>query len=162
MSEVSPILLARYAEDQERLRELLAAKPQLDVFEAAAVADTERLRELLDESPGRALAWSTDGFTPLHLAAYFGHVDGVRLLLERGADVAEVSRNDLAVQPLNSAAASREAGARVEVARLLLDAGANPNSEVEGGFRPLDAAAANGDDALVTLLRERGGLSGRC
>ena len=156
MSDVSPILEARYRGDEERLRELLAAEPELDVFEAAAVGATSRLAELLDAQPARAGAWSVDGFTPLHLAAYFGHAECVRLLLERGADVAEPARNDLGVQPLNSAAASQAAGARLDVARLLLDAGADPNAELPGGFRPLDAAEQNGDAALVELLRERG------
>jgi ankyrin repeat protein len=156
VSDVSPILEARYRGDEERLRERLAADPELDVFEAAAVGATGRLEELLDGDPHLVGAWSVDGFTPLHLAAYFGHVDGVRLLLERGADVAEPARNDLGVQPLNSAAASQAAGARVAVARLLLDAGADPNAELRGGFRALDAAEQNEDAELAGLLRERG------
>ena len=158
MTEVSAILLARYADDEAELAQLLRDDPELDVFEAAAVGRTDRLRALLEADPGLAAAWSADGFTALHLAAYFGHVEGVRLLLERGADVGAVARNDLGVQPLNSAAASREP-ARFEVATLLLDAGADPNGELEGGFRPVDAAAQIGDEALVALLRERGGTS---
>ena len=126
----------------------------------AAVGRTRGCEELLDADTKLVALWSADGFTPLHLAAYFGHVDGVRLLLERGADVDAVARNALAVQPLNSAAASRELDARVEVARLLLDAGADPNGEL-----PRAASARstrrmqNGDEELVALLRERGGLS---
>jgi uncharacterized protein len=157
MTEVSRILQARYADREDELAELLAGDPELDVFEAAAVGRTDRLRELLDAGPPCVGAWSADGFTPLHLAAYFGHADGVRLLLQRGADVAAVARNPLAVQPLNSACASREAAPRVPIARLLLDAGADPNAESEGaGVRPLDAAVANGDEELAELLRERG------
>jgi ankyrin repeat protein len=158
MTDVSPILLARYVDDEAELARLLAGDPELDVFEAAAVGRTSRLRELLEADPGLVDVWAADGFTALHLAAYFGNVDGVRLLLERGADVSAVSRNELAVQPLNSTAASREPE-RVEVARLLLDAGADPNGELESGFRPLDAALQNGDEELAALLRERGGLS---
>jgi ankyrin repeat protein len=158
VTDVPPILRARYVDDEAELARLLAFDPELDVFEAAAVGRPSRLRELLDADPELVHAWSTDGFTALHLAAYFGNVDGVRLLLERGADHAAVSRNELGVQPLNSAAASREPE-RVEVARLLLDAGADPNGELESGFRPLDAAEQTGDEALVALLRERGGVS---
>jgi uncharacterized protein len=59
------------------------------------------------------------------------------------------------VQPLHSAAA---VGAN-ETARLLLDAGADPNARQEGGFRPIDAAAQNGNDELYDLLVERGAES---
>jgi hypothetical protein len=156
---VSPILQARYEGREDDLAALLAAGPELDVFEAAAVGATERLGELVVAEPGLVAAWAADGFTPLHLAAYFGHVEGVRLLLAAGAEVGAVARNDLGVQPLNSAAASQVAGARVAVARLLLDAGADSNAELAGGFRPLDAAVQNGDEELAALLRERGGTA---
>ena len=74
------------------------------------------------------------------------------MLLEHGADVAAVSRNDLAVQPLNSAAAGR----RLDVVEALLDAGADPNARSHAGFAPLHAAAEHGDRELVERLLERG------
>jgi len=43
------------------------------------------LTELLAEDPELVDAMSGDGFTPLHLAAFFGQADAVRLLLARGA-----------------------------------------------------------------------------
>ena len=159
MADVSPILRARYEGRDDDLAALLAQDPELDVFEAAAVGRTDRLRELLDADPRLVAAWSPDGFTPLHLAAYFGQVDAVRVLLGRDAAHDAVARNELAVQPLNSAAASQVAEARVAVARRLLDAGADPNAQLTGGFRPLDAALQNGDDELAALLRERGGTA---
>jgi uncharacterized protein len=99
VSEPSPILRARYADDLESLERLLAEDNELDVFEAAAVGRTERVRELLDGDPTLVGAWSADGFTPLHLAAYFGHVDSVRLLLEHGAKVAALRVTRCACSP---------------------------------------------------------------
>lgn len=158
---LSVVLHAQYVGRRELVDVLLDANPPLDVFDAAAVGRTRGLAELLDADANAARRWSHDGFTPLHLAAFFGQADAVRLLLEHGADVRAVSRNPLAVEPLNSAAASPVAGERAEIARLLLDAGADPNAELEGGFRPLDAARQNGDEKLEELLRERGAAPGR-
>ena len=71
---MSELLQAIYRGDRARADELLAGDPELDVFEAAAVGRTERLRELLDEDPSLANAWAEDGFQPLGLASFFGHV----------------------------------------------------------------------------------------
>lgn len=149
---VSVLLQARYRFQLEIVDALLAAAPDLDVFETAALGQTERLRELLDADSALAHAWSADGFTPLHLAAFFGHEQGARLLLERGADPQAVARNPLRVQPLHSAAA----GSHAEIVGALLEAGADPNARQEGGFVPLHAAGQNGDAETARLLLAHG------
>src|SRR5215218_10241652 len=106
---MSDLLQAVYRGDQARVDELLAADPELDVFEAAAVGQADRMRELLDEGPGLANAWAEDGFQPLGLACFFGHLEAARLLVERGAEVDSASRNDFKVMPLHSAAATGDA-----------------------------------------------------
>jgi ankyrin repeat protein len=45
---------------------------------------------------------------------------------------------------------------RIDVARQLLDAGADPNLAADEAFTALFAAAVRGDDAMVDLLLERG------
>ena len=45
------------------------------MFEAATFGDLDRLTELLAEDPELVDAISGDGFTPLHLAAFFGQSD---------------------------------------------------------------------------------------
>src|SRR5438034_11641524 len=134
---MSELLQAVYRGDQARADELLAADPELDVFEAAAVGRTERLRELIDEDPALANAWADDGFQPLGLASFFGHVEAVRLLVERGAEVNSASRNQMKVRPLHSAAATEDPDARYEIARILLEAGADPNARQQDDFTPL-------------------------
>ena len=102
--------------------------------------------------PGAAADWSPDGFTALHLAAFFGRETVAATLLEHGADVNAVARNPLRVQPLHSAAAA----GHTPVARLLLEYGADPNARQEGGFVPLHAAAQAGNDELYELLLASG------
>jgi ankyrin repeat protein len=129
------------------------------VFEAAALGRTDRLRELLDEDPSRANAFGADGFHPLGLACFFGHVDSARVLLERGADVNALSRNDrIQTAAIHAAAASeaKDEAARYELVKLALDHGADPNLPQGGGFRAIDAARQNGDERVEQLLLERG------
>ena len=153
---MSELLQAMYRGDQARAAELLAANPELDVFEASAVGRAERLRELLDEDPSLANAWADDGFQPLGLASFFGHVEAARLLVERGAEVGSGSRNDMKVMPLHSAVATGDPEARYELAKLLLEHGADPNACQQDDFTPLMAADQLGDDRLRELLVEHG------
>jgi ankyrin repeat protein len=121
-------------------------------FEATALGYIDRLRERLDEDPKRAVAWSTDGFTALHFAAFFGKAEAARTLIDAGAMIDAVSGNDMRVQPLHSAAAGRHH----EVCRVLIAAGADVNATQRHGFTALHAAAQHGDDELVELLLSAG------
>jgi uncharacterized protein len=151
-SPQSELLEALYRGDRDTVEAALAERPDLTIFEAAAVGESERVRELLSVRPDSAGDWSPDGFTALHLAAFFGRETVAALLLERGADVSAVARNPLHVQPLHSAAA----GGHTAVARLLLEHGADPDARQEGGFVPLHAAAQAGNDELYELLLASG------
>jgi ankyrin repeat protein len=153
---MSELLRAIYRGDQAKADELLAGDPELDVFEAAAVGRTERLRELLDDDPSLANALADDGFQPLGLASFFGHVDAARLLIERGAEVNSASRNDFKVMPLHSAVADKDPETSYELAKLLLEHGADPNARQQDDFTPLMAADQNDDERLRALLVEHG------
>lgn len=148
---LSAVLAALYCREEDILTALLDRRPPLDLFESAALGRHDLLAELLD-SGDEVAAWSADGFSPLHLASFFGRTATVRLLLERGAPVDRPSRNGMKVTPLHSAAAGHHAG----IAALLLAAGADPNAKQQGGFVPLHAAAQNGDAALVRALLDHG------
>ena len=111
---------------------LLAVDPELDVFEASTLGYVDRLRERLEEDPAGRRAYSPDGFTPLHLAAFFGKHEVARILLDAGASVAAYTTNDLANQPLHAAAAGRQ----IELSRELVAAGADVNATQHGGYTP--------------------------
>lgn len=153
---MSELLQAIYRGDQARVDELLGADPELDVFEAAAVGRTERLSDLLDEDPSLASAWAEDGFQPLGLASFFGQLDAARFLVERGAEVNSASRNDFEVMPLHSAAATGDPDVRYELAKLLLEHGADPNARQQDDLTPLMAADQHEDERLRLLLVEHG------
>jgi ankyrin repeat protein len=152
VAEVSPLLQAVYSGDHVRVESLLVEAPELDIFEASALGRTERVAELLGNDPKLVRAWSPDGFTALHLAAFFSRPETALLLLERGAEVDPVARNPMRVTPLHSAAAARN----TETARDLLERGADPNARQQGGFTPVHAAAQNADDELYELLIAHG------
>lgn len=149
---ISAVRAALYAQRQDLADVLLAADPPLDVFDAAAVGDVARLTQLLDADPDQVGAWSGDGFTPLHLAAFFDRGDAVRLLLDRGADVHATARNDMRVQALHSAVAAQS----TEIVAALLVAGADPNARQQGDYTPYMAAVEHDNAGLMRLLQDHG------
>ena len=126
----------------------------LDFFEACAVGDLARAKALYAVDGTLVDAFTSDGFTGLHYAAFFGQPAIAEWLLARRANPNAIARNPMQVQPLHSATAARQ----LEIAELLLKAGADPNAEQEGGFTPLDAALQNRDSAMEKLLRQHGAL----
>ena len=149
---VSALLFARYRNRLDVVDVLLAAGPPVDVFDAAGLGLVDQLATVLDERPQLVEATAVDGFTPLQLAAFFGHPEAVRLLLDRGANVGTVSANPSQLQALHSAVA----GGNPQVVAVLLDAGADPDARQQRGFTPLMAAAAAGDEDLVQVLLDGG------
>src|ERR671931_178077 len=98
----SAILTAVYHRQKEIVNLLVARGATLTVFEAAAAGEVERVERLLGEDPSSINGYSADGWTPLHLSAFFGHRKIAELLLAHGADVAARSRNSNANTPLHA------------------------------------------------------------
>jgi uncharacterized protein len=157
MSDVLQNLYTGNRDEAERLAE----GKELTIFEAAALGRTDRVRELLQQDPELATAFGDDGFHALGLACFFGHVDAARALLEAGADVNALSRNEhIQTAAIHAASASNEQGSgestRYELVKLVLDHGADPNLPQAGGFTAMDAARQNGDKHVEQLLLDRG------
>jgi ankyrin repeat protein len=153
---VSAVLLAAY-HGQAAARDLLAGrKVILDVFEAAAVGDCGRLASLVDAKPGTARAISPDGFPVVALAAFFGRLTAVELLLAAGADPNVAAANPMRVTALHAAVAQRDPVVSLALVRLLLAHGARVNVTQRGGWTPLHATAAHGPTEQVRLLLAHG------
>jgi hypothetical protein len=157
---VSMLMWSIYVRQPEITQCLRPAAGDLDVFEAAALGDSSRLKAIIAANAMQVWAISGDGWAPLHLAAAFGGIETVRLLLEHGAHVHQWSHNPQRNQALHAAVAL---GDSADTVRLLLDAGADVNASQAGGFTPLHQAAAAGKQNLLTLLLENGARSNeRC
>jgi len=149
---ISALMLALYMRRGEVADLLQAARPVLDIFEAATLGKTEQIAELIKKDRSLVNARSGDGFTPLHLACFFGQESAAHLLLENGAQADAVANNPMKVMPLHSAAAGR----KVAIVRDLLEHGAPPNARQEAGWTALHEAAQSGDKEMIELLLKHG------
>lgn len=128
------------------------------LHESAAIGDSRRVRAALDRDPLQLDADSPEGFTPLALAAHFGHADVMRLLIDGGADLNRVATHRIAVTPLHAALFGRQ----IEAARLLIERGADitlargGTGSQRAGWTPLHYAAGMGFGELVLPLLDRG------
>ena len=149
---VSALLQAVYNGRDKIAQLLIDSGIKLDIFEASATGTTSRARELLKSKPDLVNGFSPDGFTPLGLASFFGHLETARLLLDSGAKVDVPSNNFLKAVPLRSASVA----GHLEIAKLLIDRGANVNALGEGGETPLHEVAGVGRIEFAKLLLDHG------
>lgn len=126
-----------------------------DICTAASTGDLERVRELLDRDPSLAnrvseyVTYYLGSGAPLKNAAAQGHIEIVKLLLERGADP---NLPEEGIAPHGHALYSAVTNGQYEIAKLLLEHGANPNPEVESSADALSRAILNSDQRMIELL----------
>jgi len=149
---VSALMHALYRQRKDMVDALRGAGLEFDVFEATSVGRSDLVAEMIEGNPRLAFARSGDGFTALHLAAFFGHENVARVLLEHHADAGAVADNPMKVMPLHSAAAGRN----LAIVRALLEHGAPVNAKQQQGWTALHAAAQHGDQVMVELLLKYG------
>jgi uncharacterized protein len=88
------------------------------------------------------------GMTPVMIAAFFGNPEVVDLLIRRGA-IADAIEG----RHRNTALLIAVRKGHIDVVKVLLSAGADPNKGREWGNAPLCRAQAAGQEEIATLLR---------
>ena len=145
---MSAFVFAKYNGKEDVAQLLLERGATVDVFAAAIAGDAARLRELIAADASVVHSFSSDGWTPLHLAAFFGNEECAKALLDAGAKINERATNAMHNMPLHAAAAGR----RTEMVRLLIERGAYVNARQQGGWSALHSAAQSGNVAMARVL----------
>lgn len=148
----SLVLHAAYVGAPDLVPMLLRGRA-LDACEAAALGDVPALRAAIENDDDARVLRSRDGWTPLHLAAFFGRDDAVALLIDHGALLDARSTNATRNTPLHAALAG---ATKAGIVRRLILAGADVDAGDAHNITPLHLAASRGDAALCELLIARG------
>lgn len=174
----TPLVLAVKRDDQGMVKYLLSKGAEVDkggggnhsttpLIEACRMArpNVKVIRELLaaEADPDAAFhaASRTDAYLPLHLAASRGDAEVVALLLEHGADPTRpsgrVSKQRTPLEWLVHTPGDTVGPRQVsQVAKLLIEAGADVNIRTENGRTPLMSVAERGWTEPVKALLELG------
>lgn len=150
---VPAAMLALYFRQRPCAEAMIEAGAEVDLPLACALGLTEEVVRFLDAGPELLGQRTADGWTPLHLAAFFGQPAVAGFLLSRGADPLARSTNKMENLPIHAAAAARQSA----IVEMLLDAGTPVNATQHGGYTALHSAAQNGDQATLNILLLRGG-----
>ncbi|XP_016308961.1 ankyrin-3 isoform X1 [Sinocyclocheilus anshuiensis] len=146
--QVVSLLLENDTKGKVRLPALHIAARKDDTKSAALLLQNDHNADV--ESKMMVNRTTESGFTPLHIAAHYGNINVATLLLNRGAAVDFMARND--ITPLH-VAAKRGNGNMV---KLLLDRGAKIDAKTKDGLAPLHCGARSGHEQVVEMLLDRG------
>jgi ankyrin repeat protein len=130
--------------------------PNNEIFKAIEEQEVRKLDEML--SKGRNPNETEDdwcGWTPLHHAVDLleegGSLEVINILIKNGADVNKWNRSHTST-PLILAVFN----GNIEAAKILLEAGADPNAQSGQGDTPLRYSVQENNYEMVTLLLEHG------
>ncbi len=122
---------------------------EVGALHLAAAAGDVHLMQMIIERGGRPNGGT--GYSPLHFAAYNGHPDAVRLLIDRGAEVSAADSGGRT--PLHEAAEADQAS----IVEMLLSGGADPYHRDNEGKTALDVARERNSEKSIVLLANASG-----
>lgn len=149
---LTPLLFALYHGARD-IADLLRGFRTPDIYEAVALNDARLVATQVLADPGLLSSHSVDGWTPLHLAAFFGSRDALLVLLGLGAPLDALSQNPMQNTPMHAALAG---AAGESLAPLLIGFGADVHHVGGSGITALHLAASRGFEGLCKLLLARG------
>ncbi|XP_027143095.1 histone-lysine N-methyltransferase EHMT2 isoform X3 [Larimichthys crocea] len=123
---------------------------------AAKLGNLEIVNMLLETGQVDVNAQDSGGWTPIIWAAEHKHVEVIKSLLNRGADVTINDKSHLSSQELNVCLHWAAYAGNVDIAELVLNSGCSLASVNMHGDTPLHIAAREGYLECVTLFLSRG------
>jgi hypothetical protein len=136
------VLMRAWYRGQDLVAVVRAADPPLDAWDRLLVGETTGI-------PPHD-AWSPDGFTPLHIAVFARNAGATKALLAAGGNPNVIAKAHYAkVTPHGTATFVGS----LEIARLLLDGGADPH--IPEGASPLMEAKSRNNAEMIALLESR-------
>jgi len=116
-----------------------------DLHGAAKSGDVNRVKKWIVDR-GAAVDTRKEGYTPLHKASQFGHVEVVGLLISLGADIHKKSFANYTALHFASQ------HGHIEVVKILLEKGADSAAILDNGKTARELAIASGFSAISLLL----------
>ncbi|MDE7554444.1 ankyrin repeat domain-containing protein [Bacillus tropicus] len=122
------------------------------ITQAVISGNKEQVVGFIKTNPSAVNEFSEDGWTLLHLAAYFGQKEIASFLLESSADIHIRAKNENENTPLQAAIANKQS----ELVAFLIEKGSEVNVMQSGGWTGLHEAALLGNEEIIMLLLENG------
>jgi ankyrin repeat protein len=128
----------------------------VDLFSAVAIGDEEEVRRLLKNDPKAVNFRGPDGDPALSFAVAMNDKNIVAALLKAGGEVDIRNKSEHTGSVGETALHAAAFWGRPEIARLLIDAGADVNALTDRKSTPLHEAARLTNVKMVRLLLEKG------
>jgi len=147
----TPIEAAAQTVQREMIELLLEAGAPLDICTASVMGMEELVKAMLEDDPALKDATGAHGIPVMYFPIVAGYQSIAEVLLSAGADV---NAGEGGNAPLHGAAMF----GRTQMAKWLIDNGANVNGADYEGKTPLKIALAHNDQQMVELLRQHDGV----